>query len=92
MRKLLLTAMLALMTTTAVSAETGKTYFLNIPGHYSKIDAHWIDSMSIPTTSADACADAIVSYAKNNYVYYIGCDVKPLPDSDIAKALRYRKR
>lgn len=60
---------------------TAQTYWLNIPGAYSKVDEQYLPSMSFPTPNHNACSDAVVHYAKNNLVHYIGCDVKPLPDA-----------
>jgi len=64
-----------------VSTAYGQTYWLNIPGAYSKTDEQYLPSISLPTANHDACSDAIVQYAKDNLVHYIGCDVKPLPDA-----------
>ena len=72
----------------ASSTALAETYWLNIPGAYSKTDESNIPSMSFPMQSHDACADAIVEYAKANLVYYIGCDVKPLPDAVNLKKMR----
>jgi hypothetical protein len=68
----------AIFSITSVKAET---YWLNIPASFSKVDEQYIPPMSFPVRSHDACSDAIVEYAKTNLVYYIGCDVKPLPDA-----------
>ena len=56
-------------------------YWLNIPGSYSAYDEQYYPAVSFPTSSHEACSDAIVQYAKDNLVFYIGCDVKPLPDA-----------
>lgn len=68
-----------------------QTYWLNIPGAYNKVDEQYHPSISIPTSGHDACSDAVVEYAKQNLVHYIGCDVKPLPDAkNINASLRHR--
>ena len=60
---------------------TAQTYWLNIPGAYSKVDEQYLPPLSFPTPNHNACSDAVVQYAKDNLVHYIGCDVKPLPDA-----------
>ena len=71
-----------------VSTAFGQTYWLNIPGAYSKTEAQYMPSISLPTANQDSCADAIVEYAKDNLVYYISCDVHPLRDAANLKAGR----
>lgn len=85
-KRILLTFLLSLLAATAVA----ETYWLNLPGAYSKTDEQHIPAMSFPMQSHDACSDAIVEYAKSNLVYYIGCDVKPLADAVNLK--KYRKK
>lgn len=67
-----------------------EVFWLNIPGAYSKLDEQYLPSISLPTASHDACSDAIVQYAKDNLVHYIGCDVKPLPDAINLRHIRHR--
>lgn len=74
----------------AVSSVNAQPYWLNIPSAYSKTDDQYMPSMSFPVKSHDSCSDAIVEYAKSNLVYYIGCDVKPLPDAVNLKEYRNR--
>jgi len=65
----------------SIGTANAQTFWLNIPAAYSKTDELYVPSMSFPVSSHDACSDAIVEYAKSNLVFYIGCDVKPLPDA-----------
>ena len=58
-----------------------QTYWLNIPGAYSMEDGLYEASISLPTVSHAACAQAIVQYTRDNLVNFIGCDVLPLPDA-----------
>ncbi|MGD2118342.1 MAG: hypothetical protein PVG66_08295 [Chromatiales bacterium] len=76
--KTLLTTGLLLALTNTIQAQT---YWLNVPGAYSKEEQQYIPAISLPTASHDACSDAIVQYAQDNLVHYIGCDVKPLPNA-----------
>ena len=76
--KSLLTASLLLAFASTLQAQT---YWLNIPGAYSQEERQYLPPFSIPTASHDACSDAIVQYARDNLVHYIGCDVKPLPNA-----------
>jgi hypothetical protein len=57
------------------------TVWFNIPSHYDRVDMRSYNALSLPTSSWDACADAIAQYAKDNYVFYVSCDVKPLPNA-----------
>jgi len=83
--------MVPLITLLAISTIQAETYWLNIPGHYSKVDGQLVPSLSLPTPSHDKCSDAIIEYAKTNLVYYIGCDVKPLRDAVNLKEPRKRR-
>lgn len=76
MKKVLVGALM--MFTGAVSAD--QVVWLNIPSHYTE-DNREVPSVSFVTFGWDNCADAIVSYAKENYIHYIGCDVVPLRDA-----------
>ena len=60
---------------------SARTYWLNIPGAYSKVDEQYLPPVSYPTPNHNACSDAVMQYAKDNLVHYIGCDVMPLPDA-----------
>ena len=71
----------ALLATGLPSMAAANTYWLNIPGSYSAEEGRYMPSVSFPTSDHYACSDAIVQYAKDNLVNYIGCDVKPLPDA-----------
>lgn len=62
------------------SVNATQTWWLNIPGYIDK-DGIPIPSLSLPTSDHDKCSDAVINYAKNEYVYYISCDIKPLPDA-----------
>jgi hypothetical protein len=62
------------------SSVANATMFLNIPGHYNE-NNDYVQSVSILTSNWESCSNAIVEYAKMEYVYYVGCDVKPLPDA-----------
>lgn len=73
-----------LITLLALSISTNAfatSWWLNIPGHYSPITDEYVPPISWITTSQDSCSDAIVAYAKDNLVNYIGCDVKPLANA-----------
>lgn len=68
--------MLAMLFTGVAQATT----WLNIPEHYDK-DGELMPSVSYPVSTWEKCSDAIVEYAKMEYVYYIGCDIRPLRDA-----------
>ena len=83
-KQFFLTLLLSLLVSTAAA----QTFWLNIPGAYSKTDEQYVPAMSFPMQSHDSCSDAIVEYAKANLVYYIGCDVEPLTDAVNLKKFR----
>jgi len=56
-------------------------YWLNIPAYIDSDSGRTVPPTSYWTRDRDSCADAIVQYAKLEYVYYIGCDVNPLPNA-----------
>jgi len=62
-------------------AAVAMTWWLNIPGYCDPQMKECYPDLSIPTTTRDVCMDAIVEYAKEDYVFYIGCDIKPLPNA-----------
>ncbi len=85
-KKILLIFGLVFGVTQLVQAQT---YWLNIPGAYSMKDSQYEPSISLPTVSHEACAQAIVHYTRDNLVNFIGCDVLPLPDAaNIRTSLR----
>lgn len=47
------------------------TYWLNIAGNF--------DSVSYPSMSVSACEKSQVEYARLDGVYYVSCDIEPLP-------------
>ena len=65
----------------AANGINAQTVFLNIPSYYEPKTKEYIPTMSFPTSGWDACADAMISYAEENYVRYLGCDVKPFKDA-----------
>ncbi len=69
-----------------------ESYWLNIPGAYSKLDGQYLPPASYPKSSHEACNEAILRYAKNNLVHYIGCDTRPLPNAINLTAGLQRKR
>lgn len=64
-----------------IQVAQAQTYWLNIPGAYNLKDSQYESSLSLPTVSHEACAQAIVQYTRDNLVNFIGCDVQPLPDA-----------
>ena len=66
---------------TAFSTASAETYWLNIPESYRQLDDKLFPASSIPTASQEACSEAMVEYAKEGFVNFIGCDVKPLPNA-----------
>lgn len=61
----------ALLSTTAVA----ETYWLNIISVFDKGDNA---VMSLPTSNAESCYEALGYYVKNDHVAAISCDVRPL--------------
>jgi len=84
MKKLIAATLLTLATTGAIA----DTIWLNIPSHWNDRLGEQIPAVSYPTADRDTCADAIVTYAKMEYVYYIGCDVMPLKDAANLRRLK----
>jgi len=66
---------------TSLSTASAETYWLNIPDSYRDIDDKYFPASSIPTSSQEACAKAMVEYANMGVVNFIGCDVKPLSNA-----------
>ena len=58
-----------------------ETWWLNIPSHYSPVTDKYVPSMSLLTFSYEQCREGIISYTSENFVNYIGCDVRPLRDA-----------
>lgn len=78
MKKLTIAAVLFTGMTAPAFAQT---YWLNIPGSFSAEEQRYLPSISLPTGNHNDCSEAIVQYAKDNLVHYVGCDVRPLPDA-----------
>ena len=78
MKKQVLTTYLAMILSNTVIAES---YWLNIPGEYSKQDRQYMPAASYPKDSREECNEALLRYAQNNFIHYIGCDTFPLPDA-----------
>lgn len=79
---------IGLLALLSVGVVHGQTVFLNIPSHHQPKTGEYVPTMSLPTSGWDACADAMVAYAKDNYVRYIGCDVKPFKGAVNLKSIR----
>jgi len=72
---------LSLLSVILQSQAVAETYWLNIPGSYRQLDDKFFPASSIPTVSQAACSEAMLEYAKQGLVNFIGCDVKPLPNA-----------
>ena len=77
-KKILLTACLSSGSAGSASAES---YWLNIPGAYSREDAQYLPAASYKKSSFEACQHALLRYAQTNLIHYIGCDTRPLSDA-----------
>lgn len=61
---------------------SAQTYWLNMPGSYSKKYSEYTPSVSLPTVDYQACQAALTQYAQDNeMIDKIACDIQPLPDA-----------
>ena len=73
--------LIPLLVVTNQSSGVAETYWLNIPESHRQVDDKFFPASSYATDSQEACAKAMVEYAKMGVVNFIGCDIKPLPNA-----------